>query len=65
MIQTIVILVLIAIIVLLFAAILIAHRKQSDALAILTAMSATLITWVTIFKSRNSNDSGNAGKGTQ
>jgi len=63
MIQTIVILVLIAIIVLLFAAILIAHRKQSDALAILTAMSATLITWVTIFKSRN--DGGNAGKGTQ
>lgn len=63
MITTIVILVLIAIIVLLFAAILIAHRKQSDALAILTAMSATLITWVTIFKSRN--DDSNAGKGTQ
>lgn len=63
MISTIVILVLIAIIVLLFAAILIAHRKQSDALAILTAMSATLVTWVMVFKSRN-NDS-NAGKSTQ
>lgn len=65
MISTIVILVLIAIIVLLFAAVLIAHRKQSDALAILIAMSATLVTWVGLFKSRNGSDSGNAGKGTQ
>lgn len=63
MISTILILVLIAIIVLLFAVILIAHRKQSDALAILTAMSATLLTWAMFFK--KNNDGGNAGKGTQ
>lgn len=65
MISTVVSLVLLAIVVLLFAVIVIAHRKQSDALSILTAMSATLLTWVALFRSRGGNDSGNAGKGTQ
>lgn len=62
MIQTIVILVLIAIIAALFAAVLYAHRKQQDALAILIAASTALLAWVKVFQSR---DDGNAGKGTQ
>lgn len=50
MISTIVMLVLLAIVTLLFTVIVIAHRKQSDALGILTAMSATLLAWLAFFK---------------
>ena len=50
MISSIVILVLLAIVTLLFTVIVIAHRKQADALGILTAMSATLLAWLAFFK---------------
>lgn len=57
MISTIVILVLLAIVTLLFVVIVIAHRKQADALGILTAMSATLLAWLAFFKT-NKQDTG-------
>lgn len=49
--SSIVILVLLAIVTLLFAVIVIAHRKQADALGILTAMSATLLAWLAFMRS--------------
>lgn len=54
MISSIVILVLLAIVTLLFAVIVIAHRKQSDALSILTAMSATLLAWLAFYRGGDS-----------
>lgn len=50
MISSIVILVLLAVVTLLFVVIVIAHRKQSDALGILTAMSATLLAWLAFYR---------------
>lgn len=50
MISTIVILVLLAIVTLLFTVIVIAHRKQTDALSILTGMSATLLAWLAFYR---------------
>lgn len=50
MISTIVTLVLLAIIVLLGASIVIAHRKQADAWAVLSGFSATLLAWLAFFK---------------
>lgn len=63
MISTIVTLVLLAIIVLLGAAIVIAHRKQADAWVILLGLSGVLLSWLKFFK--GDDDQGNAGKGTQ
>lgn len=63
MISTIVTLVLLGIIVLLGAAIVIAHRKQSDAWVILLGLSGVLLTWLKFFKGGSDDD--NAGKGTQ
>lgn len=57
MISTIVILVLLAIVTVLFVVIVIAHRKQADALGILTAMSSTLLAWLAFFKSSKAGKS--------
>lgn len=62
MISTIVTLVLLAVVVLLGASIVIAHRKQADAWAILLGFSGVLLAWLKFFRS---GDDSNAGKGTQ
>lgn len=54
--------VLLAVVVLLGAAIVVAHRKQADAWAILLGFSGVLLTWLAVFKGK---DGGNAGKGTE
>lgn len=54
---------LVSVVALLFAVIIVAHRKQSDALGILTAMSASLLAWAAVFKTRS--DADNSGKSTQ
>ena len=53
MISSIVTLVLLGIIVVLGAAIVIAHRKQSDAWAVLSGFSAVLLAWLTVFKKKD------------
>jgi len=55
MLSTIVILALLAIVTLLFTVIVIAHRKEADALGVLTAMSATLLAWLAFFRSNTAD----------